>query len=171
MSNMQDYIISSSKKDSNGCWLWHKATSKRDGGYGKMCGGSRSDGTRRTVSAHRTSYEAFCGPIPDGLWVLHTCDVPGCVNPEHLYIGDRVQNTKDMMDRGRLNHFVGEKSPTSKMSESTVAAMRNERTTVGTSYRSLAKKFGLKCHTTAMAICKGNTWSHISFPDPPEEDR
>jgi hypothetical protein len=68
--------------DANGCWLW---TSGIDtGGYGRMSVGSRKDGSRTRVSAHRTSYEAFVGPILEGLTIDHLCRVRRCVNPDHL---------------------------------------------------------------------------------------
>jgi hypothetical protein len=51
--------------------------------------------------AHRVSYELYKGPVPEGLCVLHTCDRPLCVNPEHLYAGTKLDNSKDMIDRNR----------------------------------------------------------------------
>jgi len=53
-------------------------------------------------NAHRASYFLHYGEIPDGKWVLHTCDNSACVNPHHLYLGDRHQNARDMVNRGRV---------------------------------------------------------------------
>jgi hypothetical protein len=79
------------------CWLWTGAKSGPNG-YGKI----GIDGTR-TRSAHRVSFELSFGPIPKGLWVLHSCDNPSCVNPTHLYLGDRAQNMRDAHERCRID--------------------------------------------------------------------
>jgi len=73
------------------CWLWQGlVTAKGYGRYGK--GGKR---------AHRISYQLFVGEIPQDLFILHTCDNTGCVNPEHLKLGSAKENTADMMAKGR----------------------------------------------------------------------
>lgn len=66
----------------SGCWLW--LASLNASGYGQLMTGSRKDGTKRPRLAHRLSYEAFRGPIPDGLSLDHLCRVHSCVNPWHL---------------------------------------------------------------------------------------
>lgn len=77
----------------SGCWLWD-CQYNRDG-YGLL----RCKGTYKV--AHRLSYEQFVGPIPNGLLVLHRCDVPSCVNPAHLFLGTYSDNTRDMIRKGR----------------------------------------------------------------------
>lgn len=75
------------------CWLW---TGTRNGaGYGII---KHFD---KRVRAHRASYEAFVGPIPEGLFVLHSCDTPPCVNPAHLSPGTKGDNARDMASKGR----------------------------------------------------------------------
>ena len=64
------------------CWVW--TAGQKSNGYGSFAVGSRTDGSRRQVSAHRFAYEASVGPIPDGLELDHLCRVPLCVNPGHL---------------------------------------------------------------------------------------
>lgn len=84
------------KVDKSGeCWIWTGARAPPPWDYGKF----RLDG--RAVDAHRVSWEFSYGPIPDGLWVLHRCDVPGCVRPEHLFLGTAQDNSRDMMRKGR----------------------------------------------------------------------
>jgi hypothetical protein len=78
----------------SGCWLWLGSTDKL--GYGKVNVGGH-------YLAHRLAYADTVGPIPDGMLVLHRCDMPSCVNPEHLYVGDDQDNMDDMVERGRGN--------------------------------------------------------------------
>lgn len=77
----------------SGCWIWQGSTFTD--GYGKC---PRYGKTRR---AHRVFYEELVGPIPDGLQVLHKCDTPLCVNPEHLWAGTCLENHQDMDRKGR----------------------------------------------------------------------
>lgn len=81
------------------CWLWH---GPMDGvGYGAINTGDRRRG------AHRVSYEMANGPIPDGLFVCHTCDVRNCVNPSHLFVGTARDNALDCWLKGRSNRKNG----------------------------------------------------------------
>jgi hypothetical protein len=85
----------------DGCWLW--TASARTDGYGQF----RHLGYGTTPGAtHRLSYEHHVGPIPEGMHVLHRCDVKRCVRPDHLYVGDRSDNMQDAADRG-LNRRPG----------------------------------------------------------------
>lgn len=79
------------------CWLYHG--SKAHFGYGVLFFGKEG----REVRAHRFAWELLRGPIPAGLWVLHRCDVPSCVNPDHLFLGTAKDNTADMIRKGRAN--------------------------------------------------------------------
>jgi hypothetical protein len=87
-----------------GCWIWTGATV--DGGYGQFSLGR--DGYASVVQqAHRWSYEHFVGAIPDGMCVLHRCDTPACVNPEHLFLGTQSDNMADMRAKGRGRNAAG----------------------------------------------------------------
>jgi hypothetical protein len=73
-----------------GCWVWQRAKNAK--GYGRVLIGSRVDGTRRVVYAHRLSYELHVGPVPDGLDLDHLCRNTSCCNPAHLEPVTRREN-------------------------------------------------------------------------------
>ena len=77
----------------SGCLLWDGAVSRH--GYGHV----RRDG--KDVVLHRLVWEETHGPIPCGLHVLHRCDVPACVNVDHLFLGTRFDNMQDIVAKGR----------------------------------------------------------------------
>lgn len=111
----------------SGCWEW--VGSKRNG-YGRIIVGSRTDGTRRSMSAHRVSYELKYGEIPEGMEVCHKCDNPCCVNPDHLFLGTRQDNIDDRERKGRNVTFTGEEQPRSKLTKKAVKDARWERACV-----------------------------------------
>lgn len=78
----------------SGCWLWLKTLDKM--GYGKM-----GTAMGKVVAAHRLSFEAFKYD-PGKLSVLHHCDMPSCVNPEHLFTGTQRDNIQDCIAKGRF---------------------------------------------------------------------
>ena len=81
-------------KEGNGaCWMWRGT--KTSYGYGKMRDHYKHVGT------HRVSYMLNVGPIPSKMHVLHKCDMPACVNPDHLFLGTQADNMKDMFKKGR----------------------------------------------------------------------
>lgn len=74
------------------CWTFSPRFAS---GYGKLSNGDRK------LRAHRVAYELFVGPIPPGMHVLHVCDNPPCVRPEHLFLGNHRDNMRDMEAKGR----------------------------------------------------------------------
>ena len=82
--------------DKNGCWLW-QGYINRVTGYGKVGWKGKLDTT------HRWMWKQVIGRIPDGVCVLHRCDVPRCVNPKHLFLGSLTDNVKDRDAKGRHN--------------------------------------------------------------------
>lgn len=77
----------------NECWIWNGAKNRK--GYGKL-----SFRGNKTDTAHRVSYKLFNGDIGDKL-VCHSCDVPACVNPDHLWLGTHMENMLDMVEKER----------------------------------------------------------------------
>ena len=88
------YVIDSE----TGCWNW--TGPKNEKAYGRLI--VRIDGIKKTVRAHRLSWRLHRGEIPDGLWVLHSCDNPSCVNPDHLWLGTHLENMADMRKKREL---------------------------------------------------------------------
>lgn len=85
-----------------GCWIWIGAIAKprqsdHDNWYGMTTLGHRRD----FMGAHRASWILFRGPIPEGMCVLHRCDIKSCVNPDHLFLGSDLDNAHDMIAKGR----------------------------------------------------------------------
>lgn len=83
------------------CWLWTGA--KSEFGYGNV----RIN--KKYLRAHRVSYELANGPIPEDMCVLHRCDTPACVNPDHLFLGTLKDNSHDMWRKGRGNPPAGKR--------------------------------------------------------------
>lgn len=77
------------------CWLWIGATQK---GYGAINKGARTSGL---IRAHQASWILHNGTIPEGMSVLHHCDVPACIRPDHLWIGTQKDNMHDAVHKSR----------------------------------------------------------------------
>lgn len=103
------------KVDKSGdCWLW--TAYKKKGGYGTF----NVEGTM--ITAHRFSWQIHFGGIPEGMNVLHKCDTPACIRPEHLFLGTQQDNIDDMVEKGRQQK--GEKHGNAKLDEEIVLCIR-----------------------------------------------
>lgn len=122
------------------CWPWLGSTRH---GYGNIGVGSRVDGSRRVVSAHRVAWELTHGPIPDGLWVLHRCDNPSCVRPTHLFLGTPQDNVDDMLAKGRHRALAGEQHKSAKLTTSQVNEIRARYSREKANGKELAAEFGV----------------------------
>lgn len=133
-----------------GCVLWMGATSrpgfKTSVGYGELSEGGK------VLRAHRVAWELTRGPIPDGLFVLHRCDVTCCVNPDHLFLGTNADNVADKVAKGRQPR--GETSHRAKLTREDAHRILN---TPGSSMR-VASMFGVS-HRTVLDIRNGSHWS------------
>lgn len=139
--NEQDFWEQVVKTDS--CWLWMGALDRW--GYGKSCG----------TGAHRVSWTLAVGPVPSGSFVCHHCDVPHCVNPEHLYIGNQRTNMDDMVRRGHSTR--GDRNPNSRLNFEQAEEMRTLRASGEWTYQKLSERFGVG-KTQVARICTGKHW-------------
>lgn len=137
---------SSIPEPNSGCHLWIKATTRQ--GYGQF---SWND---RLLLAHRAAYEATHGPIPPGMVVCHKCDVPGCVNPAHLFVGSQKANMADAQAKGRAVHGIGH-----SLAKLTDVDARNIFAS-RLSYRQLAARYGVSV-TLIYRIKKRLAWAHV----------
>ncbi len=144
------------KVEGDGCWEWQGCL--YDGGYGLF----RLDG--RNQRATRVAWLILHGPIPEGIKVLHTCDNPPCVRPDHLFLGTDADNARDKMLKGRARWgaHLGEANACAKLTAELVKTLRTEHAQ-GVSYRALARKYGLH-YTTVGNIIRGETWGHLVAP-------
>jgi len=136
----------------DGCWNWTSA--KHPKGYGLFSIKNRNQ------RAHRVSYELCKGPIPEGMQVLHECDNPSCVKPEHLFLGTNADNMADKVAKGRQAHFCpgrGEDSPTAKLTTKQVLAIREA---VGVPHKVLAADYGVS-RRQIEDIRARRAWKHL----------
>lgn len=140
-----------------GCWLWTGYQDKRRGrdcGYGQIQGGDK-----KLKKAHIVSWELHYGPVPKGKLVLHKCDNPPCVRPDHLFLGNHQNNSDDMVAKGRARGARGEDSAKAKLTEEQVQAIRSAPHVYG-SRKFLAEKYAVS-PDTIHAIRSGDTWAWL----------
>jgi hypothetical protein len=146
--------------DENGCWIWRGAVN------GEGYGSNRRGG--KTVRMHREYYKHFNGEIPDGLQVCHECDVPRCVNPNHLFIGTNLENAHDRDRKGRtILPPRGELHNKAKLTRAQVVEARR-LWKCGQSIRGLARMYGLH-HKSMSKALKGESWSNVPHGDSNEQ--
>jgi hypothetical protein len=128
------------------CWIWFGA--KKELGYGVMGRGRRGEGI---IKAHRASWEIHHGPIPEGRNVLHRCDRPECVNPEHLYLGSLEDNARDMAMRDRVGGCC-----TRRLNKQDVLAIRAHQGP----QREMMKKYNIsQAHVSDIKLRR--CWKHV----------
>ncbi len=169
-------------KTEGGCWIWKGG--KYEGGYGQFWLNGRG------VRAHRYSFELHNpdAVIPEGMFILHSCDTPACVNPAHLRVGTAAENVADMVSRGRaatgerngskkfperlkrgedhprrLRPEIGARGSQhgrAKLTEADVLEIRRKYETGQYTHRGLAKEYGI-CKSQLTRILVRRVWSHI----------
>jgi len=141
----------------SGCWLWEK--SLNNNGYGLLQGGGYKG------YAHRFSYSTFRGPIPNNMDVCHNCDLPCCVNPDHLWLGTAIDNMKDCKKKGRhasdkpdTNYARGEMVSLSKLNTKDIIEIRSLNGKL--SHQQIASRFGVS-RNNIRNIQRNRTWKHV----------
>jgi len=151
------------------CWEW-KAKRDKDG-YGRFWDGTFTpSGNGRMVGAHQFSLSIATGEERGDRWVLHRCDNPPCVNPKHLYFGTVVDNSRDMISRGRGGKkphdpaFCGERIGGSRLTTEQVIEIKSAGSDVQNTQ--LAAVYGVR-PTTISQIRRGGSWKHIQATGSP----
>lgn len=138
-------------KKMDDCWIWVAATN-RPNGYGQIWINGRNE------YAHRVSWVINFGPIKNSMFVLHRCDVPRCVNPEHLFLGHNKDNSYDMVKKGRS--LAGAKNKSAKLTEANVKEIR-DLYKLGHNQSYLAKAFRVN-RDAISKIIRYKRWTHVA---------
>lgn len=121
-----------------GCWIWSGLLTNT--GYGRYGKGGRR--------AHRIAYEIAFGSVPDGMCVLHKCDVPSCVRPDHLFLGTQADNMRDMARKGRARGGAQAGLDANRLREA------HQLHSKGLSFSAIARQIG-STHTTVARAVRG----------------
>lgn len=132
------------------CWEWTGSHDKD--GYGQF---SYTTGKQR---ATRIMWVFIYGEIPDGLFVLHKCDNPKCVRPDHLWLGTNIDNMRDRSQKGR--QCRGEKQRNAKLTETQIIDIRRRYAVGNVSYNVLSAEYHIN-KTTISQIILRKTWKHL----------
>ena len=145
---LQRYVVDGK----TGCWNW--IGSKNQLGYGIVV----LAGLSKNIAAHRLSLALYKGFDPNSdLNVLHRCDNPSCINPDHLFVGDAFDNMADMMEKGRRGYPTGVAHHGAVLSALDIAEMKLLRLR-GLTFSRIAMHFGVAKSTVRKAIL-GITYS------------
>lgn len=141
-------------KIAEGCWNWIGAHDKD--GYGWI------SVNKEQIYAHRYSYTVSYGPIPESVQVLHKCDNPRCVNPDHLFLGTHQDNMDDMLQKGRKRTVCGEENGTAKLTEEQVNEIRARYIPRHPIHgcNAMAREFGIG-QMEVSRIINRKRWKHI----------
>ena len=141
----------------SGCWVWMRGVA---GPLHYQYGACNLE--NKTTRAHRAAWMIYQGSIPKGIDVLHRCDTPLCVNPNHLFLGTHFDNMHDAIKKNRANiifkhrKFLGEENGHARLTNEIVKEIKssNEKT------KNIAAKFKITINTVSQ-IRAGVRWPHI----------
>lgn len=151
-SILQRFLDKVHPEPNSGCWLWTGSAHSFGYGFFHMEG--------KTQRAHRVSFQLHCGPIESGMCVLHECDNPYCVNPDHLRLGTQADNVHDCVKKGRASYPLSGPAPRClKLTAEKVREIRQKRND-GATTKQLAVAYNVD-RSMIRRICKGVVWKNV----------
>lgn len=174
LSNAERFWQRVDKRGPDECWEWTAARGKpaNEGGggnYGQFNLFPPEVPKKKQVNASRASYILHHGKEPEGL-VLHHCDNPSCVNPDHLYVGTHKDNARDRESRNRHGRTTegykkrktapGSRNGNSQLTEEKVREIRRLYEAGGHSTKDLGEMYGVN-KTTIARLIRRETWAHV----------
>ncbi len=155
--SLEERFFKYTVKQKFGCWLWIGSMTR--GNYGII----RPTRSRKMLRVHRVSWIIHKGPIPAGLCVLHKCDNPPCVNPDHLFLGTLKDNTQDMLRKNRTVRYLRKGERSGKLTWAKVRKIRAILTSNRQTQKEIAEEFGVS-EETICSISRGKTWKQELLP-------
>lgn len=154
MNALQHRIFDKVQPEPNsGCWLWTGATFNHGRPQLRM--------GEKLVLAARVAYQAFVGPIPEGMLACHKCDTPLCVNPAHLFLGTHQDNKDDCVAKNRQARNRGEKGSRAVLTNEQVRAIRAIHRRGGISTEAIGREFGVSGRQIRYIVSR-EQWAHIA---------
>ena len=150
-SVLEAFEASCMPEPNSGCWLWLGSRFRHRHGYGAFT--CRPHGIIQQ-RAHRIAWKLFRGDVDPARHVLHRCDNPSCVNPDHLFLGDQASNMKDKVRKGRQNR--GHNHNFAKLTEDQARSILSDRRDAD----AIACEFEIS-RATVQDIKSGRSWRHI----------
>lgn len=150
-SVVKRFLAKIGPSSSNGCQIWMAA--KDAAGYGRFFIGENM------IFAHRVSFILVNGSIPDGMVIMHLCNNPSCVNPDHLRCGTQLENIQQREQQNRGKRFYGEENKRSKLKNTDILNIRKMGMD-GVSSSIIALHFGINARSARRIIAK-QRWAHI----------
>lgn len=118
---------------------------------------------RIVFGCHRLSWQMMVGEIPDGLHVLHKCDFPSCVNPDHLFLGTHHENMTDRASKCRTHNLLGEPKSHHRLKADQVQAIRTRYANSSLGLKEVATEFEVSTSTVGLII-KCKKWKDVPWP-------
>lgn len=148
-----DFMSRVFPEPNTGCWLWAGGLTR---GHGQL----RPQNHDGFQYAHRYSYFIHNGDFDRTKLICHKCDVPSCVNPDHLYVGTHQDNHRDMLERSNPKYATGNKIWKTKLNTEKVTDIRKLYSTGIYSMRKLGRLYGVS-HGCISDIIYRKRWAYV----------
>lgn len=151
---IDEFLARTAPDLNSGCWLWGMAL--QADGYG-LC-----QHRKKTLLAHRVSWELHCGEYPAGKFVCHRCDTPACVNPAHLFLGTQTDNMSDMQRKGRADRAKkrGQLNGRARITDEQAWEIRVVLASGRFTQREIARSYGVPDNTVSR-LRRGESFPHV----------